>query len=576
LGLALLLFLSAIAVGAYAPANTWISATLATIAGGILVSAFPRSISDNYRKHLRVAEQELRQSRERFERALSGSASGLWEWNIEQSLAWYSPRFKQLLGYDDDEFPNEISSWTTALHQDDWAHTHAALERHLNDEQDYDVEYRLKTKSGSYRWFEARGVAVRDPAGKPYLMAGSIQDIHIRKQAQEQVRERDEQLRHAQKMEAIGTLAGGIAHEFNNLLQVINGYARYALDGLDEGDPRAKDLQQVLIAGDRAATLTRQLLNFGRRSALQLSHVNTDHVVSELVTMLRPMIGEHISIELTQNADHAHVRADTGQLQQALMNLCVNSRDAMPNGGVLRISTNTVNLSATEAGSLALKPGFYVTLSVADTGCGMPADVRERMYEPFFTTKDVGKGSGLGLAMVYSVVQQHQGTICCHSSSGTGSTLTIYLPCVDSDEIQASSQLDLFGPRGTETILVAEDESSIRELAMRILQRAGYTVIVAADGAEALQRFEEHMDDVSVALLDAVMPLYSGREVYERMLLRKPSMKAVFFTGYDSETAQLEVAGHGELIVIQKPFESAVLLRIIRDVISEECTCQLV
>ena len=296
---------------------------------------------------------------------------------------------------------------------------------------------------------------------------------------QEELVKRDEQLRHSQKLEALGTLAGGVAHEFNNLLQSIQGYTQYAREGLDPQDSRRQDLDLVLKATERAVGLTRQLLGFSRRQMLQYADLDPNQIVQEAARMLRPLIGEHIRLELSLGSDIGTVHADPTHLQQLLMNLSVNARDAMPGGGQLLIKTESLLLGENAAGYPELTPGPYLCLTVADTGCGMTADVLEHAFDPFFTTKEVGKGTGLGLASVYGVVTQHRGTVRVYSEPGLGTSFRILLPVV-------SRPVESVRPTGVaprardhETVLLAEDEPLVRDLTTRALEAAGYRTICA-------------------------------------------------------------------------------------------------
>jgi PAS domain S-box-containing protein len=546
-------------------------ATSALVSVGIviaLVRKLPIVISFHGRASLKTAENELRQSKERFERALSGSSNGLWEWNIEAGEVWYAPRFRELIGYSEEEFPNELASWESRLHPEDRSKTLMALENHLEREDAFDVEYRLLTKSGEYRWFHARGVAIRDPSGKPYLMAGSIQDIHVRKQAQEHLRDRDEQLRHAQKLEAVGTLAGGIAHEFNNLIQAIQGYTMFAMDGLDRADQRHEDLTQVLVASKRAADLTKQLLGFSRRQVLKLESIPPNPLMKDLVKLIRPLIGENITIELALDPDTENILADAGHIQQLIMNLCINARDAMPSGGILKLGTRSYEIfDGNCASSPNLAAGRYVAISVSDDGCGIPDDLRNHIFEPFFTTKGIGKGTGLGLAMAYGIVQQHNGLINVESHLSKGTTFTVYLPAAEaaptkSDELAGKSHRG-----GEETILVAEDDAYVRNLAVRILQQAGYNTLVANDGAEAANMYQANHDQISLVLLDAMMPKLDGHDALRRIRAINPDVPALMCTGYDPETMCSNGSSNIQVPLIQKPFEPDCLLQSVREVL---------
>ena len=293
--------------------------------------------------------------------------------------------------------------------------------------------------------------------------------------------------------------------------------------------------------------------------------------------MVRPVIGEHIDLDTVLGADVGTVYADPGELQQMLLNLCVNARDAMPSGGKLLLRTECAILSGPSWDfEFQTEPGRYVVFSVTDTGCGMSHEVRQHIFEPFFTTKEVGKGTGLGLAMVYGLVQQHKGAIHVYSEPGRGTTFKVYLPSGgenNEDEFAVEPRLM---PRGTETILVAEDEPMVRSFAVRTLEKGGYTVLAASDGEEALRVFEENRTAISLVILDAIMPKLTGHEVYRRIKAVHPETKVIFCTGYDPETAQSSFIVQENVALIEKPFDADTLLRAVREVLDEEAQCQLV
>jgi PAS domain S-box-containing protein len=540
------------------------AAIISVVIVGILVWGLPRAISFHGRASLRTAENELRLSKERFERALQGSSNGLWEWNIADGEAWFAPRFRELLGYTEIEFPNELASWENALHPDDKQATLTALEQYPENDDVFDVEYRLLTKSGEYRWFHARGVAIRSPCGDPYLMAGSIQDIHARKQAQENLRDRDEQLRHAQKLEAVGTLAGGIAHEFNNLLQAIQGYTIYAMEGLEQSSQSHQDLEQVLIASKRAASLTKQLLGFSRRQVLKLQPVDIKSLLEDLVKLIRPLIGENVKIELELDPESRSINADAGQIQQLIMNLCINARDAMSSDGILRIKSKPLTFTDTIHKSFpTLSSGRYVAISVSDSGCGIAHDLKPHIFEPFFTTKGVGRGTGLGLAMAYGIVQQHQGAIHVDSQVDVGTTFTVYLPSCEHCSVARYCDSPAAQYNGTETILIAEDDAIVRNLAVRTLHQAGYDTVTAIDGEEAVTVFRDNQR-ISLVLLDVMMPNMNGHDALIRIRSFRPDVPAIMCTGYDPETMAADHDLPEDVRMIQKPFDPSELLKTVR------------
>lgn len=334
--------------------------------------------------------------------------------------------------------------------------------------------------------------------GEEFYLAGIVRDVTGRKRAEESLRKREEQLAHSQRLEALGTLAGGVAHEFNNLLQSIQGYTQYACEGLPDDDLRRQDLNVVLKTAERAGSLTRQLLGFSRRQRLQHESLDPNQLVREVAHLLRPLIGEHISLELDLAEGVGRIHADAANVQQLLMNLAINARDAMPPGGRLLIRTEAVTLDERGASRFTnLRAGQFLRLVISDTGCGMSSEVLEHAFEPFFTTKEVGCGTGLGLASVYGVVTQHRGAIRVTSRVGEGTTLEILFPLVESTPGETAKAPALQDIGGRETILLAEDEPLVRELVVRNLETAGYQVLAAEDGQQAFEPFAAHQHKYS-------------------------------------------------------------------------------
>ena len=530
-------------------------------------------IGRDIRERKRV-EQALHKSQERLELAIRGSSDGLGDWSLLTGEAYWSPRLREMLGYGGDaadEFENRFDAITSRWHPDDRDRVIAEIAEGVQQHKAVHSDFRLRIRSGEYLWFQGRGKAIYDEAGTPYHFAGALTDINDRKRLEAELAQRDEQLRQSHKLEAVGSLAGGIAHEFNNLLQAIRGYTRYAMEGLQPDEQRYQDLEQVVKASDRAAVLTRELLGFSRRQVLERGNVDPRELVADLVKMLRPLIGEQIDVQVSLATEAGSLHADRGLLQQMLLNLCINARDAMPEGGRLTLKTQRVVLNQKYCElHPAMKPGTYVMFSVADTGCGIPPEMKQRIFEPFFTTKGVGKGTGLGLAMVYGCVQQHGGIINVYSEPNLGTTFKIYLPIAAEAACVVDEILAAPATGGKETILIAEDEPMVRDLAVRILARAGYAVLVAADGAEAVEQFEAHADDVSLVLLDAVMPKLTGHQAYDRIKLKNPTLPAVFCSGYDPEMDQVKPLLKQGVRMVQKPFDPDVLLRTVREVLDAQ------
>ena len=397
--------------------------------------------------------------------------------------------------------------------------------------------------------------------GKPHLLS-ALQDLT-------EYRQLEEQLRQAQKMEAIGRLAGGVAHDFNNLLMVIIGRCDVAITKLDEKSPAAASVEEAQRAAWKAASLTRQLLAFSRKQVLQPQVLNLNTLTSNLQKLLVRMIGEDVTLAFKPAADLGQVKADPGGIEQVLMNLCVNARDAMPRGGRLTIETANVELDD----SYVMKhgvvpPGRYVMIAVSDTGVGMDATTQARVFEPFFTTKEAGKGTGLGLSTVYGIVKQSGGFIWVYSEPGRGATFKVYLPRVDEPAEQSSVENEPVAiSRGAETILLAEDDAQVRELTSEFLRGVGYEVLAAANGTDAISLATGHQQKIHLLITDVVMPGLSGREAVERMIGPHPHLKVIYLSGYTDEA----VVSHGELphgnAFLQKPFRMAELGRLVREVL---------
>jgi two-component system cell cycle sensor histidine kinase/response regulator CckA len=411
--------------------------------------------------------------------------------------------------------------------------------------------------------------ALHDARGRPIGSVALYLDVTERKQAEEELRMSQEQLRQAQKMEAVGRLAGGIAHDFNNLLTAILSYSEIALMDLRPGDPIREDIQQIRQAGGRAAELTQQLLAFSRRQVLQVRTLNLNDVVAQSERMLHPLMGEDVEIRLALSPTPVHTRADAGQLEQVILNLAVNARDAMPSGGTLILSTASEAVGEEAAARLGhLVPGFYVTLSVQDTGRGMSRQVQEQIFDPFFTTKGPGEGSGLGLSTAYGIVKQSGGHIFVASEPNAGTTFTIFLPAyapVPEPVVMESPAPTVQG--SSETVLLVEDEDLVRQITREILTRHGYRVLEAADGVAALEVVQQYAGAIDLMVTDVVMPRMSGNELVEHARPLRPGMRVLYVTGYSEEA----IARQGQLTegieLLPKPFTPGVLTAKIRQIL---------
>jgi PAS domain S-box-containing protein len=421
------------------------------------------------------------------------------------------------------------------------------------------LEARLTTKNGTTVPFFLTGF--RMVAGdKRYLVAVGI-DVSERKRL-------EEQLRQAQKMESIGTLAGGIAHDFNNILTAIIGYGSLLQMKMKEGDPLRYNVEQILSSANRAASLTQGLLAYSRKQILNPQPVSANTIIKKVDLLLTRLIGENIELKTMLTDDDVTVLADAGQVEQVLMNLATNARDAMPEGGYLFIETQRIEFSEESAKAHEFgKSGTYVLITVTDSGMGMDEKTRQRIFEPFFTTKEVGQGTGLGLAIVYGIIKQHNGTINVYSEEGRGTTFKIYLPVVPTFERQ---RLPVELPPiqgGVETVLVAEDDEVVRKLTRNVLEQFGYTVIEAEDGEDAVNKFMEHRDVIKLLLFDVIMPRKSGREACAKIKIFSPDMKVLFLSGYTSETIQRKGLLEPGENFIMKPVPVNELLRKVRSIL---------
>jgi len=380
----------------------------------------------------------------------------------------------------------------------------------------------------------------------------------------------EQRVRQLEKFEALGKLAGGVAHDFNNVIGAIMGWAEIGVDRVPSASPEAKLFRNIGIQADRAAGLTRQLLAYARCQVLQPKNISLNHIVNEATALLQKAIGEQIEVRMVLAPDLQTTRADPSQIEQVLLNLCFNARDAMPKGGELLIETRNIDLDTHYCGQSAdAKPGRHIQLSVSDTGIGMDPGTIEQIFEPFFTTKEVGKGTGLGLATVFGIVKQHGGFLEVYSELGMGTAFRVYLPA-SQGAVDPIHQVDDAPVRGgTETILVAEDHEGMCEMAREILESLGYHLLLARDGNEAVNQFATHRNDISLVLLDVIMPKLNGIDAYEKICKAKPGVPVIFTSGYSDHGPLLTSLTTKGATVLQKPYGSKVLARRVRELLDE-------
>jgi PAS domain S-box-containing protein len=466
-----------------------------------------------------------------------------------------NPAFAVTLGYDESRL--EGTPFEDFVHRDDRAATMDAFARVLGGMPVTDFENRYRRADGSHRVFSWR--ATVDPVTKDvYAVARDVTDH----------RALETQLRHSQKMEAIGQLAGGVAHDFNNLMQAVLANTELATTLADPSPDVAEHLAEIESAGRRAADLTRQLLAFSRRQPLRIVRVDLNKLTRGLMKMLRRLLPEHIAIDFIPGHSLASVNADPSQLEQVIVNLCVNARDAMPTGGQITIETENVLINGRyrETHPWAT-PGRYVLMSVTDTGVGMTPEIRDRVFEPFFTTKVHHEGTGLGLSTVYGIVRQHGGMVLVYSEPGVGTTFKVYLVADSRFASDVGDKIERLPPTGDETILLSEDESSVRRVAITILERAGYRVIATKNGREAIQYLRNTDERVDLALLDVVMPELGGPETWEQLRKLRPDIRVLFSSGYADDRYRDRLPDDAELL--KKPFRVEDLLHRIRAKLDE-------
>jgi two-component system, cell cycle sensor histidine kinase and response regulator CckA len=431
------------------------------------------------------------------------------------------------------------------------------------------VEYRFRRNDGDWRILESTRSPVRNDSGEIEKIIIVSRDITERKQAEELLRRRDEQLRHSQKMEAVGRLSGGIAHDFNNLLGVIIGYSESIEHRVAPNDPLRKSAEEIRKAGERAASLTHQLLAFSRQQVLQPQILDLNALVTDMGKMLRRLIGMHIELTTNLATELGHVKAEQSQIEQVIVNLVVNARDAMPEGGELLIETSNLDVNENLASSLPfLQPGPYVLLSVTDTGVGMDANTRRHIFEPFFTTKGPGKGTGLGLATVYGVAKQSGGGVTVDSEPGKGSTFKIYLPQTQESAVaHAPDEMLATGSMGTGTILLVEDEEALLKITAERLSECGYTVLPARDGIHALEIARSYNEPIHLLLTDIMMPRMGGLALARSMSELRPGIRILFMTGHAEREASYRDAIRSGAESIQKPFSHEQLTRLVRQML---------
>ncbi|MBK7973604.1 MAG: PAS domain-containing protein [Deltaproteobacteria bacterium] len=511
----------------------------------------------------RRVEDALVASEERFRQLAESIHEVFWMTSVDKGQIIYaSPAYEAIWGRPVSSLYESPSEWLDAVHPDDRARVwQAALGKQAAGT--YDEQYRIVRPDGEVRWIRDHAFPVRDERGAVIRIAGVAEDVTARRDLERQIHE-------SQKMESIGVLAGGVAHDFNNLLTVISGNTELLSMEIEEGSEASHLAQQVSEAAARAANLTRQLLAFSRREVLEPRVLDVNQVVRDLQRMLGRLLGEDIALTANLGSGLGHVFVDPGHLEQVIMNLAVNARDAMPQGGDLVIETRRVAAGgAPAAGGERPRGSHFVQIRVRDTGHGMSPEVRARIFEPFFTTKGRGRGTGLGLAVVHGIVAQSGGCVDVESAPGKGTTFTIDFPEVhDSITVRDGGAMDAQSQRGTETVLVVEDDPSVRKVAERMLTRQGYRVVLAESGEAALALVRDERSAFDLIITDVVMPGMDGGQLASRLREEFPGVKVLFTSGFTDDAVVRHGVYQSEVPFLQKPYTPTSLATKVREVLS--------
>ena len=512
------------------------------------------------------AEEALRESEEKYHSIFETAANLITSVNEEGIIVDCNRRIREVLGYDQDEITGQPMA--KIIHPDYLAKAQDSLKEILTKGFSYNKEYKMVRKDGALIDVSINSAGLRDEKGEFVRTICIIDDITQRKRAEEDKERMQAQLQQAARMNAIGTLVSGVAHEFNNLLGAIQGYAELAMLQVDEADPSHADLTKIVRAAERGAKLTRQLLLYGRKHPMEPTLLNLNRTVGHLLEMLNRLIGEDIAINIDLEPDLWTIQVDESSIEQVIMNMALNAREAMPQGGELTIKTENVTLDEEDCKALPeARPGNFVCLSVADTGVGMDEEIMQHIFEPFFTTKKAG--AGLGLSVVYGIVKQHEGWINVYSEPGQGSTFKVYLPALalkPEDEIEETISLEELQGSG-ERILLVEDDRDVREVLIRTLAESGYVVFEAANAKEGLHVFEREEGNFHLVFADVVLPDLSGLELVDQLLSSNPQLRVLLSSGYTDDRSQWPVIRERGFRFLQKPYALADLLRVIREVI---------
>lgn len=510
------------------------------------------------------AAEALRESEDKYRSLFEDSRDTIFISTYDGRFIDVNPAGVELLGYPSKESLMSVAIRDTYAYSNDRSRFLSLLSEH-----DYVADFvtKLQRKDGQQIEVSISASAVRDNQGKVNEIRGIIRDIT-------EHRKIEDQLRQSQKMESIGTLAGGVAHDFNNILTAIIGYGQLAVRKMEPDNPYRKNIEHMLEAADKAAYLTQGLLSFSRKQMSNMNQVELNELLKNTEMFLLRVIGEDIEFRTNLHRRPIVISADSHQIEQILMNLATNARDAMPKGGVLTITTDEIQIDEEFSRHPGYRtPGSYGLITVSDSGMGMSEETRQRIFEPFFTTKEVGKGTGLGLAIIYGIIKQHGGYIDVYSEPGEGTTFRIYLPLIGVTGKETAKAEESTNPTGgTETILLAEDDDMLRKLSTTVLEERGYEVIEAVDGEDAISKFKDNKDRIDIFLTDLIMPKKSGKEAYDEIRKIRPDIKTIFASGYSPDIVQDRASLGKDAVIVFKPITPMDLLRKVREVLDKRNT----
>ena len=511
---------------------------------------------------LQRSEELLKVSERKYRSLVESIPDIIFALDMDGSITYIGPRWKKILGHDESEVLGKY--FIDFSSPDEHAFLIQVFKEVRNEKKSVEnIHWQYLRKDGQIRYFSGSAAPILNEQGKVVGAMGIARDITEHKKL-------EEQLLQAQKMESIGNLAGGIAHDFNNLLGGILGYASFAKKKMKVGDPLFHSLACIERSAGQAAELTKQLLGFARRGKYQVKPINCNVLIQDLIQFLKRTIDKRIILDVELDSHLDLIEGDETQLQQSLINICLNARDAMPSGGTLKIVTGNQTLSKGIAfKQRGWKEGDFVKITLSDTGGGMNQEIQSQIFEPFFTTKEPGRGTGLGLSMVYGIIQNHGGYIDLKSEPGQGTSFELFLPAVPEVIIEEFSPLppEPFNTKGSETILIVDDEEVIRQLGADILEDEGYRIILASRGEEAIQIYQDHRDDIALVVLDWVMPGLGGKETFFKLRDINPKIKVLLSSGYSTNKEVGEILKEGVEGFVQKPYRDEELIKQVREIL---------